>query len=60
MEELKLLLKNLANLVKLKTIVTLILIGVISWGFTKEMVAVEVYVPLVMAVITYYFTKKED
>jgi len=57
---LELLLTNLANLVKVKTIVTLLLVIAIVIGFLKLYVSVEVFIPLVTMVLTFYFTRKEE
>ena len=54
------LLTNLANLVKVKTIVTLLLVIAIVIGFLKLYVSVEVFIPLVTMVLTFYFTRKEE
>ena len=59
MTELKLLLKNIANLFKVKTIITLMIVAVTCIGFSNGSVPVEVFVGMAMAVITYYFTKAE-
>lgn len=54
------LLTNLAQLPKVKTIVTLVMIGGATWGFAAKIVPVELYGSWVTAVMTYYFTKKES
>ena len=59
MEELKLLLRNLANLVKVKTIITVIVITALTVAFLNGSVQVEVYAPFAATIITYYFTKNE-
>ncbi len=59
MEELKLLLKNIANLVKIKSLITLLLISAMVHGFVVGTVPIEVFAGMAMAVITYYFTKAE-
>lgn len=53
------LLTNLAELFKVKTLVTLTLIGVGSYGFVKNLVSAELYAAWVTAAMTYYFTRKE-
>jgi hypothetical protein len=51
--------KNIAELIKLKTIMSLVVVGVTSWGFTVDKISAELYVAITMAVITYYFTRNE-
>jgi len=52
--------KNLAELLKVKTLITLTVIGAITYGFLAQFVAVEVYVPIAMAIVTYYFQRKPN
>jgi len=56
----ELLVKNLANLFKVKTIVTLMLTLALTIGFLSDTVPIEVFAPFVMAIITFYFTKAVD
>lgn len=51
---------RLAKLIDVKTIVTFTLVGAITHGFIARYVSVEVFVPLVTAVITYFFTRKDN
>ena len=53
------LLNNLANLFKVKTIISLTMIFGITYGFVTNMVSVELYASFVASIITYFFTKKE-
>jgi len=59
-ESLKKLLNNVADLVKLKTIITMEVLTALTIGFLNGMVPVEVYVSIATAIVTYYFTRKED
>lgn len=48
---------KIAALIDLKSIVTLELVTATTYGFIVKIVPIEVYIALVTAVITYYFTK---
>ena len=52
--------ENVAELLKVKTIITLMVTTAITYGFLKGMVPVELYATYVGSIITYYFTRKED
>lgn len=52
--------KNIAELFKVKTIITLMVTSAITYGFIKDLVPVELYATYVGSIITYYFTRKED
>ena len=54
------LLINLANLIKVKTILSLAVIFTVCSLTFKEVVSVEAFMAIASAIITYYFTKKED
>ena len=58
-EALTLLIKNVANLFKVKSIISFMVLGAMTYGFTQALVPVEVYAPLATAVVTYFFTKTE-
>lgn len=61
MEEAKILLvKNLANLLKVKTILSLAVIITTCVLTFKNIIKVEAFMTIASAIITYYFTKKED
>jgi hypothetical protein len=51
------LLRNLADLLKVKTIITLIIICGVTYGFVTGIVNPETFCTLAGAVVTYYFTK---
>lgn len=53
------LLVNIANLFKVKTIISFVVIVAMTMGFLAGLVPVEVYAPLATAVMTYFFTRKE-
>lgn len=52
-------LKNIANLFKVKTILSLCVIITTCILTFKEVVSVEAFMAIASAIITYYFTKKE-
>lgn len=52
--------KNIADLIKLKTLITLTLIGAATYGFITKLITADVFMPLVTAVIVYYFSKKDE
>lgn len=53
-------LKNLADLLKVKTIITLVIVGGVTYGFIIGTVQSETYCAFAGSIITYYFTKKES
>ena len=59
-EAIKQLLLNIANLFKVKTILSLAVIITICILTFKGIVSVEAFMGIASAIITYYFTKKED
>lgn len=52
--------KNLANLLKVKTILSLAVIFTTCVLTYKNIISVEGFMAIASAIITYYFTKKED
>lgn len=60
MEVLKLIGKNFANLLKVKTILSLAVIFTTCVLTFKNVINVEAFMAIASAIITYYFTKKED
>ncbi len=59
-EAIKQLLLNLANLLKVKTILSLAVIITTCILTFKGVISVESFMAIASAIITYYFTKKED
>ena len=53
-------LKNIAKLFKVKTILSLCVIITTCILTFKEVVSVEAFMAIASSIITYYFTKKED
>ena len=53
-------LKNLANLFKVKTILSLLVITTTCILTFKNIVSVEAFMAIASAIITYYFTKKDE
>lgn len=60
MKSLESLLTNLANLFKVKTLITLLILIAATVGFLRGMVAVELYMTMATMIVTFYFTKKES
>lgn len=54
-----LLVKNIANLLKIKSLITMTVIGVVSYGFIVGNVEPATYAAFGASIITYYFTRKE-
>lgn len=54
------LLKNIANLFKVKTILSLAVIFTTCVLTFKNIISLEAFMAIASAIITYYFTKKED
>lgn len=54
------LLTNLANLFKVKTIISLCVIITTCVLTFRNVISIEAFMAIASAVITYYFTKKED
>ena len=59
-EAIKQLLLNSANLLKVKTILSLAVIITTCILTLKGVISVESFMAIASAIITYYFTKKED
>lgn len=53
-------LKNIANLFKVKTILSLAVIATTCILTFKNIVSVEAFMAIASAIITYYFTKKDE
>jgi hypothetical protein len=51
--------KNLANLIKVKTVITFVIIAGVTYGFITGTVESETYCAFAGSIITYYFTKSE-
>jgi len=52
--------KQLSKLVELKSIMSIALVGATVYGFIADKIASDVFMGLVMAVVTYYFTRKNE
>jgi uncharacterized membrane protein SpoIIM required for sporulation len=52
-------LNNIADLIKVKSMITLTITAAITYGFIKGTVPVELYSTYAGSIITYYFTKRE-
>jgi uncharacterized membrane protein YdjX (TVP38/TMEM64 family) len=51
--------KNLANLIKVKTVITFTIIAGVTYGFIMGTVESETYCAFAGSIITYYFMRKE-
>lgn len=51
--------KNLAKLIDLKSIITIIFTIVFNIEFAKGRIDAEQYVPIMIMILTFYFSKKE-
>lgn len=60
MEVLKLIGKNIANLLKVKTILSLCVIITTCILTFRGIISVEAFMAIAGSIITYYFTKKEN
>ena len=59
-EAIKTLLKNIANLFKVKTILSLCVIITTCVLTFKGTISIEAFMAIAGSIITYYFTKKEE
>ena len=59
-EAVNILLKNIANLFKVKTLLSLLVITTTCILTFKNGVSVEAFMAIFASIITYYFTRKED
>lgn len=50
---------NIAELIKVKSIITLTIMAAITYGFVVGKVPVELYATYASSIITYYFMKKD-
>jgi hypothetical protein len=53
-------LKAVIELLKVRTLITLGIVGATIWGFVSGRVPLEVFAPMAMAVLTHYFRKGKD
>ena len=51
--------KNIAKLIDLKSIITIIMVVALVVGFFREMITAEQFVPLITMIITFYFAKQD-
>ena len=59
-EAFSLLLKNIANLFKVKTILSLLVIVTTCILTFRDVVSVEAFMTIAASIIAYYFTRKEN
>ena len=52
--------KNLAALIKVKTLITLTVVAVLAYGFVVGKIDAEKFMIVAIMVVTYYFNKKDE
>jgi hypothetical protein len=52
--------KELKKLIDLKSIITIVLIGLLAYGFIVGKITSEQFLPILTMVITFYFAKKSN
>ncbi len=50
---------NLANLIKVKTLITLTIIATLTYGFVAGMIDGEKFMTIAIMIVTYYFNKTD-
>jgi|GEM_PF-3334315 len=50
---------NVANLFKIKSIISLMVITALTYAFVNQFVPIEVYAPLATMVMAFFFNKEE-
>lgn len=51
---------NLANLIKVKTLITLTIVAALTYGFLTGLIDGEKFMIVAIMVVTYYFNKKDE
>lgn len=51
---------NLANLIKVKTLITLTIVAALTYGFITGLIDAEKFMIVAIMVVTYYFNKKDE
>lgn len=54
------LIDNIGHLLCVKTAISFAVIAVLCYGFVCDKVSSEVFIGVVMSVVTYFFTKRSD
>lgn len=52
--------KNLAKLIDLKSIITILMVGTLVYGFCAGKINTSEFIPLVTMILTFYFAKKDN
>lgn len=52
--------KNLAKLIDLKSIITILMVGTLVYGFCAGKIDTSEFIPLVTMILTFYFAKKDN
>lgn len=50
----------LIKLLKVKSIITLLMVGCLVYGFVANKITNEQFIPLITMIITFYFAKKDE
>lgn len=53
-------LKQIAKLIDLKSIITIAMVGTLIYGFIVGKITAEQFIPLVTMILTFYFAKKKE
>lgn len=51
--------KRFAKLIDLKSIITIIMVGALVYGFIVGKIKASEFIPLVTMILTFYFSKKD-
>lgn len=51
--------KNIAKLIDLKSIITMSMVGTLVYGFCDGKINTSEFIPLVTMILTFYFAKKD-
>ena len=47
-------------LIDLKSIITIVLVAALVWGFVAKIISTDQFIPFAMMVLTFYFAKKSN
>lgn len=50
--------ERIAKLIDLKSIITILMVGALVWGFATGKLEANEFIPLVTMILTFYFVKK--
>lgn len=52
--------EKIAKLIDLKSIITILMVGALTYGFIVNKIDTSEFIPLVTMILTFYFTKTSD